>query len=332
MSPNQSVISQGWWYIQKHLTNLTDEFRVSKEVFDGNTLTGGVYLANYTDDDNWSLGNNMIMSNTPNATPIVLSYVQGGQTFNLTSPNGIYNMNGNYNILEHGTAQNTAVYLADNWKWNQFLFDAGARLENIDAHQRTCNRTNVQLGTAQDLYDNATPTCNGTWDNENYNKTRPSFTTGVNYEIFNNMSVYARFNTGVHFDDFDNGIRGAGGNFAPLETNKNIEFGFKFQNSFAYADISAYHRQFLGLQYQETTQNGVPLSGISTYGSDSKGIDFIGTLTPIHNLNITLAATTWTATTRTSTAAPLTLTSTVIRNARRSTARPCSASRSSRFG
>jgi hypothetical protein len=110
----------------------------------------------------------------------------------------------------------------------------------------------------------------------------------LNYEIFNNMSVYGRFNTGVHFDDFDNGIRGADGKFAPLETIKNIEFGFKFQNSLAYVDVSAYHKQFTGLQYQETTQNGVPLSAISTYGADSKGIDFIGTLTPIHNLNLSV--------------------------------------------
>jgi outer membrane receptor protein involved in Fe transport len=290
VDPNQSVISQGWWYIQKHLTNLTDEFRVSKEIFEGNTATAGVYFANYTDNDNWSLGNNMIMSNTPNATPILLSYVNGtGQTVNLTSPNGIYNMNGNFNIVEYGQAQNIAFYLADSWKWNGFIFDAGARVENIDVHQRTCNTSGVQLGTANDLYDNNVPSCNGTWDNEHYDKTRPSFTTGVNYEIFSNMSVYARFNTGVHFDDFDNGIRGAKGNFAPLQTNKNIEFGFKFQNSFVYADISAYHRQFLGLQYQQTSQNGAPLSGISTYGSDSKGIDFISTLTPFHNLNITIS-------------------------------------------
>jgi outer membrane receptor protein involved in Fe transport len=287
ISPNQSVLTQGWWFIQKHLTNITDEFRVSKEIFDGDTLTAGVYLANYTDDDNWSLGNTMLMTNTPNATPVVLNYQNGaGQTVNLTSPQGFVNMNNNFNILEHGTAQNTAFFLSDSWKWNQFLFDAGARLENIDVHQRTCNRSPVQMGTALDLWDNAVPICNGTWDNENYNKTRPSFTTGVNYEILSNMSVYARFNTGVHFDDFDNGIRGANGKFAPLETIKNIEFGFKFQNSFVFADISAYHKQFTGLQYQETNSVGIGTGAISTYGSDSKGIDFNFTVTPIHNLNL----------------------------------------------
>jgi len=288
---SQSVIVQGWWFIQKHLTNLTDEFRVSKELFDGNTLTGGVYLANYTDDDNWSLGNQMLMSNTPNATPIVLNYTNGaGQTVNLTSPQGFVNMNGNFNILEHGSSTNIATFISDSWKWNQFLFDAGARLENIDANQRTCNRSNVQMGTALDLWDNAVPICNGTWDNEHYDKTRPSFTTGVNYEIFNNMSVYARFNTGVHFNDFDNNIRDASqnGGFAPLQTLKNIEFGFKFQNSLAYLDISAYHKQFIGLTYQETSAAGIGTGAISTYGSDSKGIDFIGTISPIHGLNLTV--------------------------------------------
>jgi outer membrane receptor protein involved in Fe transport len=288
VSPNQSVIVQGWWYIQKHLTNLTDEFRASYELFEGNTLTGGVYFANYTDDDNWSLGNSMLMSNTPNATPITLNYVQGGNTFNLTNSQGFVNFNGNFNILEHGSATNVAGIISDTWKWNKFLFDVGARLENIDAHQRTCNTTPVQEGTAFDLYDNKVPVCNGTWDNEYYNKTRPSYTAGINYEIFNNMSVYGRFGTGVHFDDFDNGIRGAHGNFAPLETIKNIEFGFKFQNSIAYFDISGYHKQFTGLQYQETNAIGIGTGAISTYGADSKGIDFIGNVTPIHNLNFSV--------------------------------------------
>src|SRR6185437_11145610 len=34
---SQSVIQQGWWYIQKSLHNFADEFRVSREVFKGNT-------------------------------------------------------------------------------------------------------------------------------------------------------------------------------------------------------------------------------------------------------------------------------------------------------
>jgi hypothetical protein len=300
VDPNQSVIAQGWWYIQKHLNNINNDLRVSKEIFDGNTGTAGVYIAHYTDHDNWSLGNTMLMSNTPNATPIVLNYTQGGQTFNLTSPQGIVNMNGNFNILEDGTGTNTAPYLSDQWKIAGFLVDAGVRYEHINVRQETCNRTNQQLGTAQDLYDNAVPICNGTFDVEHYNKNATTWTFGVNYEIFHNMSVYVRANNGTHFLDFDNGIRSSGsltattntttGITTPVETVKNYETGFKYQSAFAYVDVSAYHRQFTGLTYQQTNSTGVGFGPITTYGSDSKGIDLTGTVTPIEHLNLTLIA------------------------------------------
>jgi outer membrane receptor protein involved in Fe transport len=292
VAANQSVIEQGWWYIQKHLVNINNDFRLSKEVFDGNTATAGLYITHYTDHDNWSLGNQMLMSNTPNATPIVLNYTQGGQTFNLTSPQGIVNMNGNFDILEDGTGQNIAPYLSDSWKVGPFLFDASARYEHISVRQETCNRTNQPLGTANDLYDNNVGVCNGTFDVEHYSKNATSWTVGANYEIFNNMSVYVRANNGTHFDDFDNGIRGVSpnGNFSPVQTIKNYEGGFKYQSHIAYVDLSVYHKQFTGLTYQETDAVGVPFGPISTYGSDAKGVNFIGTVTPIANLNLTVLA------------------------------------------
>jgi outer membrane receptor protein involved in Fe transport len=290
---NQSVIEQGWWYIQKKLNNVNNDLRVSKEVFDGDTVTLGLYLTRYTDHDNWSLGNQMLMTNTPNATPIALNYYSatgpaGAGTYNITSQQGIVNSNGNYNILENGTGTNTAPYLADSWKLGPWLFDAAVRYEHINVNQETCNRTNTQMGTAFDLWDNAVPICNGTWDVEHYSKNATSWTVGVNYEIASNMSVYLRANDGTHFDDFDNGIRGAGGKFAPVQTLKNYEAGFKYQSTIAYVDLNVYHKQFTGLQYQETTVSGVPLSAISNYGSDSKGADLVGTLTPIEHLNLTL--------------------------------------------
>jgi outer membrane receptor protein involved in Fe transport len=290
VDPNQSVIAQGWWYIQKRLNNINNDLHVSKEIFEGNTATVGLYATHYTDHDNWSLGNTMLMSNTPNATPITLNYTQGGQTFNLTSPQGIVNMNGNFNILEDGSATNIAPYLSDSWKVAGFLFDVGVRYEHINANQQTCNRTNQALGTPQDLYDNNVGVCNGTFDEEHYSKDATTWTAGINYEIFSNMSVYIRANNGTHFNDFDNGIRNAtqNGGFQPLQTLKNYEGGFKYQSTFAYIDVNAYHRQFTGLQYQETDSVGVPFGPISNYGSDSKGINFIGTVTPIANLNITL--------------------------------------------
>jgi outer membrane cobalamin receptor len=292
-SLDQSVIQQGWWFIQKHLENFNNDFRLSKEIFDGNTLTGGLYLAHYTDRDNWSLGNPMLMTNTPHATPITLSYVQGGSTYQITNPQGILSYGQGFNILEHGTGDNKAFYLADSWRWNNWLFDVGGRIENIDVDQYTCNQKNVDLdGNPLTLWDNSSQICNGTYTKLNYDKTHPSFTIGANYDIADNMSAYIRGSTGGHFNDFDNGIRGTGGNFSPMQKVHNFEYGWKWQSEWAFIDVSAYHRQFTGLTNNRTNSVGTPLdcngdptseSGLAQcsyiYGADTKGVNFHGLFT-----------------------------------------------------
>jgi outer membrane receptor protein involved in Fe transport len=289
-----SVLTQGWWYIQKSLSNFADEFRVNKSLFSpDNIVTGGVYFAKYSDNDNWSLGNTMLMVNTPNTTAVNLQYVQGGNIYHLTSSQGFVNFNGNYNIIEHGNATNLAGYLSDSWRINRWLIDAGARLENIDVHWRGCgtsgaSTTHVQLGSAYDLWDNNVPVCNGSWEYEHYTTTRPTFTGGINYEFNDHMSAYVRANTGNHFDDFDNGVRGANGKYAPTQTITNYEGGFKFQASWVYLDVNVYKRDFTGLQYQETNGAGIGTGVISTYGSTAKGVDFVGTITPFQNFVIRL--------------------------------------------
>jgi hypothetical protein len=299
-SLDQSVIQQGWWFIQKHLENINNDFRLSKEIFDGNTLTAGLYLAHYTDRDNWSLGNPMLMTNKPNANPITLSYVQGGSTYQITNPQGILSYGQGFNILEHGTGDNKAFYLADSWRWGNWLFDVGGRVENTNVDQFTCNQKNVDLdNNPLTLYDNSAQICDGTYTKLNYDKTHPSFTIGANYDIADNMSAYIRGSSGGHFNDFDNGIRGSGGNFSPMQKVHNFEYGWKWQTEWAFIDVAAYHRQFTGLTYAYTNNANVPLdcdsvptaeSGnpqcTSIYGADTKGVNFHGLFTPFANFKI----------------------------------------------
>jgi outer membrane receptor protein involved in Fe transport len=298
---NQNVIQQGWWYIQKSLANFADELRLNWTLFEGNTLTGGLYYTRYSMNDNWSLGNQQLMTNSPNATAINLQYLAGAtcttpgttNTCHLTSNQGFLNFNSNYNILQHGDARNIAGYLSDSWRIGGFLIDAGVRLENIDARWRGCgtndaSKTHKPLGTAFDLYDNNVPVCSDVQEYEHYTTTRPTFTGGINYEFNDHMSVYGRANTGNHFDDFDNNIRGSNGKYAPLETVTNYEAGFKFQASWVYADISAYKRDFTGLQYTQSDAAGISTGITSTYGATSKGVNFVGTVTPLQNFVIRL--------------------------------------------
>jgi len=287
---DQSVIHQGWWYIQKRLKSLNNDFRISREIFDGNTITAGVYLARYTDHDNWSLGNQELMLNQPNTQPIGLTYTEGGQTFVQANSQGFVDFSGNFNIVEAGTATNKAFYLSDSWTIGPWLLQAGGRVENLDAKQRTCNQSPIDLdGNPNTLYDNKTPVCNGTWDMQHYDKTHSSFTAGANYEFNDHTSVYVRANTGAHFDDFDNGIRGSGGNFAPMQKIKNLEAGFKYGSPTLFVDVSIYHRLFTGLPYQESI-NGKPVGPVSNYGANTHGLDLNATWSPIENLHLKLVA------------------------------------------
>jgi hypothetical protein len=289
---DQSVIHQGWWFIHKELENLNNDFRVSKELFEGNTLTVGLYLAYYTMDDEWALGNQMFMTNEPNATPITVSFVNAmGETAQLTDEQGFLD-NGGFNITQKGHSFNRAVYLSDSWRIGQWLLDASLRWENQDTTNRVCALSNVDLdGNPLTLYNNSVPVCNGTVNVTEYDEDFTSWTVGANYSFTDSMSAYGRVNRGGHFLDFDNGIRGSTtGNTDPMQVVRNYEVGFKFQNDLVYADVSAYFRDFTGLAYQQTTAAGAPTGARLFYGTESQGVNFIGALTPGENFRFEVVA------------------------------------------
>jgi hypothetical protein len=291
VAPTQDVIHQGWWFIHKELENINNDFRLSKEVFDGNTLTLGLYLAYYTMDDEWALGAQMFMANEPNARPIAVSYTSGGQTFQRTDSQGFID-NGGFNIAQHGHAFNHAFYLSDSWRIDKWLFDASVRYENQDATNNVCNRTDRDLdANPLTLYNNVVGVCNGTFAVTDYDEDFTSWTVGANYSFTDSMSSYIRVNRGGHFLDFDNGIRGSTtGNTPPMHIVRNFEVGFKFQNELLYADISAYFRDFTGLQYRQTNAGGQPIGDTLIYGSESKGVNFIGAITPFADFRFQVVA------------------------------------------
>jgi outer membrane receptor protein involved in Fe transport len=290
VDPNQSVIKQGWWHIHKNLKNVNNDLRVSKKIFEGNTLTLGAYLAYYEMDDKWSLGNTMLMTNTPNARPITVSYLSGGQTFFLTDSQGFSDFSG-FHITERGHANNQAAYLSDSWRIDKWLIDGSYRYEWLDATNRVCNLTKRNIdGNPLTLYDNGVDTCNGTLAITDYSPNHDSWTVGVNYNLLENMSVYARYNEGIHFSDFDNGIRGSTTAAPPpLATVSNREFGFKYQTRWIYADISAYRKVFKGIPYTPSNGLGVPFPDQRLFfGADSKGVNVNLAVTPIANLTLQL--------------------------------------------
>jgi outer membrane receptor protein involved in Fe transport len=286
VNPNQSIVTQQVWYVQKKITNVTDEFRVNKDFGNGDTLTFGAYVAHYTMNDNWSISSNVLITNQPNASPIILSATAGGHIYQVSSPQGIVNANGGYYILQNGDATNIAGYLSDSWKIDHWLLDASVRLEHINLAQETSNQTNVQMGTAYDLWDDAVALPNGTYSHGHENNTMPTGSLGVNYEFTENMSAYARVNNGVSLENFDdvrcNVSNGSNGcpNHTPISTMQNYEVGFKIQNQWTYIDLSVYRKDFSGLAYQPVNIDNVDIGPASTYGSQATGVRIDGSVNP----------------------------------------------------
>jgi outer membrane receptor for Fe3+-dicitrate len=242
-------------------------------------------------DDEWALGNQMLMTNEPNARPITVSYVDAGQTLQRTDEQGFLD-NGDFNITQRGHAFNRAIYLSDSWRIDKWLLDASVRFENQDATNRVCNLTDVNLDDNDlTLYNNEVPVCNGTFAVTDYDEDFTSWTIGANYSFTDSMSAYVRVNRGGHFSDFDNGIRGSTtGNTPPIQLIRNYEVGFKFQNELIYADISTYFRDFTGLQYDVTDAQGVRTGERLQYGSESRGVNLIGAITPGDNFRLQVVA------------------------------------------
>jgi len=289
---SQSVVTQQVWDVQKKIVSATDEFRVVYDFDNGNTLTGGLYLAHYTDNDSWELGANVLINNVPNASPIILTAAQGGDIYNVSSSQGIVNANGSYNILENGNATNVAAYLSDSWRIQQWLLDASLRVEHIDLTQQTSNLSPKQLGSQYDLWDNAVNLPNGTWSYASEKNTMPTFSVGANYEFTEHMSAYVRVNNGVEFDNFDavrcnvtgpanEAKNGTCNSNPPLTTVRNYEGGFKIGNRYTYIDASVYDKEFQGLQYVPVNIENQPIGPTSTYGSHSLGVRFIGSVNPL---------------------------------------------------
>ncbi|HTV86098.1 MAG TPA: TonB-dependent receptor [Dyella sp.] len=284
----QNVTTQGLWYVHKRITSASNEFHISKELFDGNTLTLGNFTDVYTDHDTWFLGNNMLLQAVSNPNPIVVDINSGGNTYQLSSDQGFVS-GPTYALQERWNGFNTAFFLTDSWKIDQWLIDAGFREERQQVSGGLINPT------TGDLDDNLYTLYNNNAEYLNYNagetyikytKSAPSWTIGANYEFTPNMSAYVRLNDGVHFPGFDD-LRGSYPVVTPVEKIHNQEIGFKYQSDWVVVDASAYHRLFFGVPYTYTDPQGQQISLL--YGTNTKGVNLSTTFKPFQNFTVALS-------------------------------------------
>ena len=288
VSPSQQVVQAGLWSVEKKLKSFTDEFRVSKELVKDNTVTAGLYYANYKSNDVWYLGNSHLMTATPNASLINVSLTNG----TIVSKNGV---DGNvfYAPVASYKGNNTALFLADEWRVTpQFKVDAGVRRETQRLNATISNLVSADTdNNPLTVYNNGTSMPNGTTTSLSRDDSVNSFTAGALYKVSKDFSVFARANKGHTFVYFDD-MRNAGSqaalndrNGVPTPKVAQYEVGLKTVGAAYSAYINAFYTDFSGISFQQITTNAV-LNSVS--GSRGHGVEFEVALRPTTNLSLAL--------------------------------------------
>jgi outer membrane receptor protein involved in Fe transport len=292
VDPNSYVASMGFWIVQKQIQSFTDDLRFTFDLFEGDKLTVGGYLATYSSNDHWWLGNSELITGTANAQLINLTLDNG---VNVTSPSGLLGSTF-FALNENWNGRNTALFASDQWKFGPWLIDAGYRVEQQVDHGSIENDTSTNLDTnVRNLYNKGVSVPNGTFnqgvncDTANgkecteYNHTFGSWSVGANYEVTPHMSVYGRINQGNHFPGFDDLRNGQ----PQHQSIKNYEVGYRVQTGTFYGVVSAWHRNFSGVPFQQFTSSGQSLT--ATYGANSSGTDFEAVWKPIPHVSLDLS-------------------------------------------
>ncbi|KTF13056.1 TonB-dependent receptor [Pseudoalteromonas sp. H105] len=200
---NTAVQQLGRWVVLKEIDSFTNDLAFSKQ-FDDLSLALGYYTASTSAKDWWSLGNTAYH---------VLE--AGGEMLNDIACNADTQGCGfNYDINATGDARTNAFYTTAQYKLTSALtLDGGLRYENHD----------LQYSVDEGL--------DGAIDKTvQYDESKTSWTTGLNYSINNDMGVFARINRGYkmpYFDDFRDNYGAYQGGEKLIKEVTQAEFGYK---------------------------------------------------------------------------------------------------------
>lgn len=275
---SQQVLSAGFWVVDKDLKSFTDELRISRELFEDNTVTVGAYYADYSSNDRWFLGNNMLLTATPNARRIDV-LLDNGVAVTQDGFNGaaFFAVNAKYD------GDNIAGFIADEWEVTDRLrLDAGFRLERQEVDAILENLATADLDdNPLTLSNNNATVFNGTFRTIDFEDTDTSWTAGVNYLLRPDTSVFLRVNSGYFFPQFDN-LRDGQDNTQQVDQ---YELGVKSASNFYSVFLTAFYNEFNGLPFQVFAE-GRNITRIAD--SRAYGMEFEAQLRPFENFDLTM--------------------------------------------
>jgi iron complex outermembrane recepter protein len=272
--PSRLVQCHGHWAVAKDYFAIQNDARLNFD-FGEHFATLGFYVANFTMEDRWSLGNLLLM--TIDDRPQRLSLP------GLTDPDGFARYSF-FNLLTDHEADTFGLYVANEWQATDAArFDVGVRYDRTELDVRVSEfEFGVDLdGDPDTPWDNDTAlVVPGVFNRSDLDFDEWQFTVGLNYDVAPNHGLFARYTTVYKLPHFDD-VRDLGENVSP-DNIEHFEAGYKVMNDFISAFVTLFQTEmdsvFLDILADGTTAS----RGTETR---SRGIEIEGSLLPLAGLN-----------------------------------------------
>jgi outer membrane receptor protein involved in Fe transport len=286
------VMQAGIWDVRKQITSF-----VADTAFEWtagtNKLTGGFYYADFTSRDNWALGNQVLLTATPNARLLNLTLLNGAGVAQQATLNGFTSGNG-FLVDAYYKGSDVAFYAVDELQITPELrVDGGVRYQkhNVDGSLRTPAATAVNLdGNPNTLYDNAVNVFGARRELAPFREGRWSWTAGANYDLTSQIGVFARYSRGNSFPQFDN-LREGVDVIAKVDT---YEGGLKVSMPWANLYATVFHNKFDGLatvNLVTTPTDPTPRPVSAVGGAKATGVELEGAIRPFAGFSLSAAGT-----------------------------------------
>lgn len=275
--PAQFVQSgHGHWVVDKEYGAIQNDARLNF-LLESHDLTLGLYLADYSMDDRWSLGNNLLMDAGSRPNRLFLPGV--------TDANGFANYS-TFNLIAGYDATAYALYASDEWQLTDALrLDFGLRYDSQDTEASVSNGMTVDLdGNPATLFDNNTALAGTGRTNTDVDFDHLGWSVGFNYELNDTNAIFGHYTDAAklpHFDDIRNGV-------LRKDEVTNIEVGYKTLLGGLGLFATLFQTEFDNVPFQDILADGSIL--VRQAATRTRGVEVEGEYQPtdIFNLQFSL--------------------------------------------
>ena len=271
------VQNHGHWVVNKDYVATQDDLRLNFPV-ESHDLAVGVYYADYSMSDRWSLGNLLLMDVSSRPNRLFLPGV--------TDANG-YTQYSFFNLAADYDAKSYAAYASDEWKvTDQLRLDFGLRYDREEVDASISNGLTVDLdGNPLTPWDNGTSLAGPARTNTSPSFDHAGYSLGFNYELTKQHAMFGHYTLSAKLPHFDD-IRG-GSSIDDKVTN--IELGYKAALSQLGLFATLFQTEFDNVFFNDILADGSTARRFAK--TRTRGVELEGTYQPINFLNLNFSIT-----------------------------------------